>query len=47
MFYTCEEEYDDRFDDYAEDGEPVNRDPWYEEDDDEPVTLDQFMKMVL
>jgi len=43
---TCEEEFDDRFDDYAEDEEPKNRDP-EDFDDWEPMTTDQFMHMVL
>lgn len=43
---TCEEEYNDRFDDYAEDEEPKNRDP-EDFDDWEPMTTDQFMHMVL
>lgn len=43
---TCEEEYNDRFDDYAEDEEPKNRDP-EDFDDWDPMTTDQFMHMVL
>lgn len=43
---TCEDEFEDRFDDYAEDGEPKNHEP---EDFDtwEPMTTDEFMRMVL
>lgn len=43
---TCEEEYGDRFDDYAEDEEPKNREPW-EDDDWEPMGVDEYMHMKL
>ena len=43
---ACEEEFDDRFDDYAEDGEPKNHDP-DDFDDWEPMSTDEFMRMVL
>lgn len=44
---TCEEEYGDRFDDYAEDEEPKNHEPEDFDYWDEPMTTDEFMHMVL
>lgn len=43
---TCEDEFDDRFDDYAEDEEPKNHEP-DDFDDWEPMSTDEFMRMVL
>lgn len=43
---TCEEEYRDRFDDYAEDEEPKNRDE-YEDDDNwlcDCITEEEFKR---
>ena len=42
---TCEEEFDDRFDDYADEGEVVNHEP--DDDDWTPMSDDEFMRMVL
>lgn len=47
MCITCEDEYDDRFDDYVEDEEPKNHEPWEYDDWDEPMTTDEFRHMVL
>ncbi len=41
---TCEEEYDDRFDDYREDEEPVNHDRSDYDSWDEPESHDKYMK---
>lgn len=40
-------EFDDRFDDYAEDEEPKNHEPEDFDFWDEPMTTDEFMHMVL
>ena len=40
-------EFSDRFDEYREDMEPVNREPWDRDGYDEPMSADEYMGMKL
>ena len=40
---TCEEEYGDRFDDYADEDEIINHDPEDFDDWSEPESIDEYM----
>lgn len=46
-FLTCEEDFDDRFDDYAEEDYNGRYNEELGDYDDDPMTTDEFMNMVL